>query len=932
MAKISSRLSIRVTFFIISGIMVLQAALAIDSAWSLKALQQDDAATINVAGRQRMLSQKAGKEAFLTMSLPLGSEARSAQQQSLENTLALFERSLKALISGGQTTTILNAKDQTKLVTMAKPSPEGSAALQKVNAIWQEYQAVIQEGVSAQDLAAMPGLRDKINGVSLKLLKEMHATVGLIAGESRARKHAAVDAAYYVSIVVVFLGLVLILALVLFNEGLNGQIRVINSYLDQLAIGDLRSDLRTTFSHELNTIVLKINDMAKQMGWLLRTIALHSQSVKSVVGEMVPLKSSLFEDAERSKTLVQEVTLENDKLDSEIQQLNGHVNNARQSIEEGNKSSRLLAGKVSGIAESAEQASINVNTMASAAEQMTSNLSQVNQSLEVTSESVQNVSQAVEALNMSLDEVRQRCQSADKLSGEATQNASNTQAVMEKLTELVFEIGKSAKQIKNIADQTNMLALNAAIEAAGAGEAGKGFGVVANEVKELAAQTAEATKSIESQISAIQDESSQAQSANQSVVDVISQLAGTNRAITDSVDDQAAGVSEIAESIQTVRQSAQEVTRNANELSAAAEAVARVAMDAATSTAEIASTATDVAQLASNVANLSDEAQQRAANVELGAGEIYRASIVVQKKMIESLELSHFLHGSIEHSGFLTDVIDESSHALSDTERGFLIPAPPFNVSEAKGWHLEWLGKLEDVIRGRQSLLPEEVTSSRECKFGNWLYGAGQESLGEMKLFQEVVDVHNRIHEKAKEVVRLAAHDDPDDAIQAMSHFAALRRELFEKLDQLYVSTMSQEGDVERDFMPWNDHLATGIKAMDAEHKVLVKLINDVYRLMVSGETGPKAHAVLDELASYTVNHFKHEEEIMSQHKYPVLPGHAKLHVDLTDQVLAFIKAVKAGEANIDLGLMSFLKDWLTTHIIVQDKKYGEYILEGKQP
>ena len=47
--------------------------------------------------------------------------------------------------------------------------------------------------------------------------------------------------------------------------------------------------------------------------------------------------------------------------------------------------------------------------------------------------------------------------------------------------------------IQAVADQTKLLALNATIEAARAGEAGKGFGVVANEVKDLAAQTAAAT-------------------------------------------------------------------------------------------------------------------------------------------------------------------------------------------------------------------------------------------------------------------------------------------------------------------------------------------------------------------------------------------------------------------------------------------------------
>lgn len=83
----------------------------------------------------------------------------------------------------------------------------------------------------------------------------------------------------------------------------------------------------------------------------------------------------------------------------------------------------------------------------------------------------------------------------------------STNAVLTELKDKADSISHITHTINQLADQTNLLALNAAIEAARAGEHGRGFSVVADEVRNLATKTSEATKGIEALLSKVSADS-----------------------------------------------------------------------------------------------------------------------------------------------------------------------------------------------------------------------------------------------------------------------------------------------------------------------------------------------------------------------------------------------------------------------------------------
>ena len=132
--------------------------------------------------------------------------------------------------------------------------------------------------------------------------------------------------------------------------------------------------------------------------------------------------------------------------------------------------------------------------------------------------------------------------------------------------------------IRGIAEQTNLLALNATIEAARAGAAGRGFSVVADEVRLLATQTAQATQEIAGQVDGIQAATRETTEAIRAITETVRDMDTAAAAVAAATSQQAIAVSEISLSAQFAAKRTAEVADSLGQVRAGAESTQEAAM------------------------------------------------------------------------------------------------------------------------------------------------------------------------------------------------------------------------------------------------------------------------------------------------------------------------------------------------------------------
>lgn len=535
--------------------------------WLTTSAAKDAGLIINLAGRQRMLSQKLTKEVLALEMERLKNGAVSSEQiTTVKNTMQIFGITLDALHNGGKAPLSLDLN--TTEYRQCPPTTEPAASqLSKVASLWKAFSSHTEALLAdnGETTSHLKWLQDN----NITLLKEMNSAVGMMQAQSE----QLIKTLLTRQLIGIAFGICFMIFAGYTVMKLLSQLQKVNAFASKLGNGDLSARSGFASNDELGTIGKNLDNTSENLTKMFQEIMADSNSLASNAEELTKLSEQMSQGSSAVSEKSASVT-------SATTKMSGNMSEVAATTDEMNQ-------QVSQVSISSQEAAQNINTMAAAAEEMSATVADI----------AANTEQARTVTNEAMANVKNASERVDELGGAA------------------HEINQISDVIVEIAEQTKLLALNATIEAARAGEAGKGFAVVANEIKELAAQTNNAVIEIRQKVEAMQN----------STDNTIQEITGI-KSVMDQVNEI---VVNIAGAVEEQSVTTQDVARNISEAVSSVQLMSDSASEAATGVEEIVVTVTRSAESAKSIAfdiedvnQSSTEANNTAAQVNEQAQEL----------------------------------------------------------------------------------------------------------------------------------------------------------------------------------------------------------------------------------------------------------------------------------------------------------------------
>ncbi len=126
----------------------------------------------------------------------------------------------------------------------------------------------------------------------------------------------------------------------------------------------------------------------------------------------------------------------------------------------------------------------------------------------------------------------------------------------------------------------------------------------------------------------------------------------------------------------------------------------------------------------------------------------------------------------------------------------------------------------------------------------------------------------------------------------------------------------------------WEQRLELGNAELDAEHRKLVDLVNQLAKGIVEKMSRESYESLLDQLLAQAQAHFAHEEALMARNAYPLAEEHRSEHQRLVRDFQEHRKKFgRTGDPSVSL--LYFFDQWLTRHIVGLDRDLIAFLAKG---
>lgn len=343
--------------------------------------------------------------------------------------------------------------------------------------------------------------------------------------------------------------------------------------------GDLDTRLEIQGGDELSLLGDNINDMADQLKMLLQDKELAAEEQRQLVEVLQNRVLELLEEVEpiNDGDLTIRATVTADDIGTIADSYNLMVASLREIVTK-------VQAAASNVTETTSNNETAVQTLSQEALRQAEEIAAALVQVQEMAQSARQVAASAEKAAAVVRQATQSVEEGDEMINRTVEGILAIRETVAQTRQKVKYLGESSQKISTVvnlisefATQTKMLAFNASIEATRAGEQGRGFAIVADEVRTLAQQSAEASKEIEKLIAAIQEETNEVITAMET---------GTEQVVmgTKLVDE--------------TRQSLNKITAASTEVSQLVEAIAQAAIQQSGASETVTKTMTNVAQIA----------------------------------------------------------------------------------------------------------------------------------------------------------------------------------------------------------------------------------------------------------------------------------------------------------------------------------------------